>query len=134
MEIPFNPSFIEPPSSAWVSDSSFSSFDTDNEGPEYSVPPREGDARGCCSSSSLITSRLPGSILAVPGLCAWHRDSVYSLALVLLSAGLCLAVRDGTCPVGQPHFTTWQTIPGTILLHQLLSQCPQICPRAGWQL
>ncbi|KFP82252.1 Scavenger receptor class F member 1, partial [Apaloderma vittatum] len=41
-EIPFNPSFIEPPSSAWVSDSSFSSFDTDNEGPEYSVPPREG--------------------------------------------------------------------------------------------
>ncbi|KFO84635.1 Scavenger receptor class F member 1, partial [Buceros rhinoceros silvestris] len=43
-EIPFNPSFIEPPSAAWVSDSSFSSFDTDNdnEGPEYSVPPREG--------------------------------------------------------------------------------------------
>ncbi|XP_064379384.1 scavenger receptor class F member 1 [Dromaius novaehollandiae] len=41
-EIPFNPSFIEPPSTAWVSDSSFSSFDTDNEGPEYSVPPREG--------------------------------------------------------------------------------------------
>ncbi|NXE29171.1 SREC protein, partial [Ardeotis kori] len=44
-EIPFNPSFIEPPSAAWVSDSSFSSsFDTDNEGPEYSVPPREGIA------------------------------------------------------------------------------------------
>ncbi|XP_017688121.1 PREDICTED: scavenger receptor class F member 1 isoform X2 [Lepidothrix coronata] len=41
-EIPFNPSFIESPSAAWVSDSSFSSFDTDNEGPEYSVPPREG--------------------------------------------------------------------------------------------
>ncbi|NXA35218.1 SREC protein, partial [Eudromia elegans] len=41
-EIPFNPSFIEPPSAAWVSDSSFSSFDTDNEGPEYSVPPQEG--------------------------------------------------------------------------------------------
>ncbi|KAM7088639.1 LOW QUALITY PROTEIN: scavenger receptor class F member 1 [Ciconia maguari] len=42
-EIPFNPSFIEPPSAAWVSDSSFSSsFDTDNEGPEYSIPPREG--------------------------------------------------------------------------------------------
>ncbi|NWW45643.1 SREC protein, partial [Pedionomus torquatus] len=41
-EIPFNPSFIEPPSAAWASDSSFSSFDTDNEGPEYSVPPREG--------------------------------------------------------------------------------------------
>ncbi|XP_009991612.1 PREDICTED: scavenger receptor class F member 1 [Chaetura pelagica] len=42
-ELPFTPSFIEPPSAAWVSDSSFSSFDTDNEGPEYSVPPREGD-------------------------------------------------------------------------------------------
>ncbi|XP_042735780.1 scavenger receptor class F member 1-like isoform X1 [Lagopus leucura] len=41
-EIPFNPSFIESPSAAWASDSSFSSFDTDNEGPEYSVPPREG--------------------------------------------------------------------------------------------
>ncbi|XP_075627682.1 scavenger receptor class F member 1 [Balearica regulorum gibbericeps] len=42
-EIPFNPSFIEPPSATWVSDSSFSSsFETDNEGPEYSVPPREG--------------------------------------------------------------------------------------------
>lgn len=50
-EIPFNPSFIESPSAAWVSDSSFSSsFDTDNEGPEYSVPPREGDVNSCSSS------------------------------------------------------------------------------------
>uniref|UniRef100_A0A8C8RFU4 Scavenger receptor class F member 1 n=1 Tax=Pelusios castaneus TaxID=367368 RepID=A0A8C8RFU4_9SAUR len=41
-EIPFNPSFIEPPSAAWVSDSSFSSsFDTDNEGPAYCVPARD---------------------------------------------------------------------------------------------
>uniref|UniRef100_A0A8C4WAH4 Scavenger receptor class F member 1 n=1 Tax=Gopherus evgoodei TaxID=1825980 RepID=A0A8C4WAH4_9SAUR len=41
-EIPFNPSFIEPPSAAWASDSSFSSsFDTDDEGPAYCVPARE---------------------------------------------------------------------------------------------
>ncbi|XP_014430973.2 scavenger receptor class F member 1 isoform X1 [Pelodiscus sinensis] len=41
-EIPFNPSFIEPPSAAWASDSSFSSsFDTDDEGPAYCVPTRE---------------------------------------------------------------------------------------------
>lgn len=65
-EIPFNPSFIEPPSAAWVSDSSFSSsFDTDNEGPEYSVPPREGDVHGRSSSPRLPTGLLgcPGSIL-----------------------------------------------------------------------
>ncbi|KAJ6657314.1 hypothetical protein lerEdw1_002681 [Lerista edwardsae] len=43
-EIPFNPSFIEPPSAAWPLDSSFSSsFDTDNEddhpeGPVYQLP------------------------------------------------------------------------------------------------
>ncbi|XP_044849515.1 scavenger receptor class F member 1 [Mauremys mutica] len=41
-EIPFNPSFIEPPSAAWASDSSFSSsFDTDDEDPAYCVPARE---------------------------------------------------------------------------------------------
>ncbi|XP_074869589.1 scavenger receptor class F member 1 [Carettochelys insculpta] len=41
-EIPFNPSFIEPPSAAWASDSSFSSsFDTDDEGPAYCIPARE---------------------------------------------------------------------------------------------
>uniref|UniRef100_A0A8C6YNK6 Scavenger receptor class F member 1 n=1 Tax=Nothoprocta perdicaria TaxID=30464 RepID=A0A8C6YNK6_NOTPE len=53
-EIPFNPSFIEPPSAAWVSDSSFSSFDTDNEGPEYSVPPREGDVDGAPASTEAL--------------------------------------------------------------------------------
>ncbi|XP_059573127.1 scavenger receptor class F member 1 isoform X1 [Alligator mississippiensis] len=37
-EIPFNPSFIEPPSAAWASDSSFSSFDSDDDGPAYCVP------------------------------------------------------------------------------------------------
>ncbi|XP_019366840.1 PREDICTED: scavenger receptor class F member 1 isoform X2 [Gavialis gangeticus] len=37
-EIPFNPSFIEQPSAAWASDSSFSSFDSDDDGPAYSVP------------------------------------------------------------------------------------------------
>ncbi|XP_066491892.1 scavenger receptor class F member 1 [Tiliqua scincoides] len=46
-EIPFNPSFIEPPSAAWPLDSSFSSsFDTDNEddqpeGPVYQLPAGE---------------------------------------------------------------------------------------------
>ncbi|XP_019401412.1 PREDICTED: scavenger receptor class F member 1 isoform X2 [Crocodylus porosus] len=37
-EMPFNPSFIEPPSAAWASDSSFSSFDSDDDGPAYCVP------------------------------------------------------------------------------------------------
>lgn len=64
-EIPFNPSFIESPSAAWASDSSFSSFDTDNEGPEYSVPPREGEhgsiSPPCCTvplPTALVLSRI----------------------------------------------------------------------------
>ncbi|XP_053131612.1 scavenger receptor class F member 1 isoform X2 [Hemicordylus capensis] len=46
-EIPFNPSFIEPPSAAWPLDSSFSSsFDTpeeteDKDGPVYQLPASE---------------------------------------------------------------------------------------------
>lgn len=44
-EIPFNHSFIEPPSAGWASDDSFSSdpeSGEDNEGPTYCVPPQEG--------------------------------------------------------------------------------------------
>ncbi|XP_066219642.1 scavenger receptor class F member 1 isoform X1 [Saccopteryx leptura] len=44
-EIPFNHSFIEPPSAAWASDDSFSSdseSEEDDEGPAYCVPPQEG--------------------------------------------------------------------------------------------
>ncbi|KAM6163420.1 scavenger receptor class F member 1 [Rhynchocyon petersi] len=46
-EIPFNHSFIEPPSAAWVSEDSFSSdpeSGEEDEGPAYCVPPREGMA------------------------------------------------------------------------------------------
>lgn len=44
-EIPFNPSFIEPPSACWPSDDSFSSDSESGEedaGPAYCVPPHEG--------------------------------------------------------------------------------------------
>lgn len=43
-EIPFNHSFIEPPSAGWVSDDSFSSDPEsgEEEGPAYCVPPQEG--------------------------------------------------------------------------------------------
>ncbi|KAM3933655.1 scavenger receptor class F member 1 [Leptodactylus fuscus] len=41
-ELPFNHSFIESPSTGWLSENSFSSFETDEEGPVYCVPPREG--------------------------------------------------------------------------------------------
>ncbi|XP_054429284.1 scavenger receptor class F member 1 [Pteronotus mesoamericanus] len=44
-EIPFNHSFIEPPSAGWASDDSFSSDSEsgeEDEGPAYCVPPREG--------------------------------------------------------------------------------------------
>ncbi|XP_053223676.1 scavenger receptor class F member 1 isoform X1 [Podarcis raffonei] len=41
-EIPFNPSFIEPPSAAWPSDSSFSSsFDTDDDQEDPASPAQE---------------------------------------------------------------------------------------------
>nr|XP_034995830.1 scavenger receptor class F member 1 [Zootoca vivipara] len=41
-EIPFNPSFIEPPSAAWPSDSSFSSsFDTDEDHEDPASPAQE---------------------------------------------------------------------------------------------
>ncbi|XP_008071566.1 scavenger receptor class F member 1 [Carlito syrichta] len=44
-EIPFNHSFIEPPSAGWASDDSFSSdpeSGEEDEGPAYCVPPQEG--------------------------------------------------------------------------------------------
>lgn len=44
-EIPFNHSFIEPPSAGWASDDSFSSDSEsgeEDEGPTYCVPPQEG--------------------------------------------------------------------------------------------
>ncbi|XP_036925945.1 scavenger receptor class F member 1 [Sturnira hondurensis] len=44
-EIPFNHSFIEPPSAGWASDDSFSSDSAsgeEDEGPAYCVPPQEG--------------------------------------------------------------------------------------------
>lgn len=45
-EIPFNHSFIEPPSAGWVSDDSFSSDPEsgEEEGPAYCVPPQEGNS------------------------------------------------------------------------------------------
>ncbi|XP_047688139.1 scavenger receptor class F member 1 isoform X1 [Prionailurus viverrinus] len=46
-EIPFNHSFIEPPSAGWASDDSFSSdpeSGEEDEGPAYCVPPQEGMA------------------------------------------------------------------------------------------
>ncbi|XP_030078460.1 scavenger receptor class F member 1 isoform X1 [Microcaecilia unicolor] len=43
-EIPFNHSFIESPSTGCASQNSFSSFDTDEEGPVYCVPPREDNS------------------------------------------------------------------------------------------
>ncbi|XP_056414660.1 scavenger receptor class F member 1 isoform X2 [Hyla sarda] len=41
-ELPFNHSFIESPSTGWLSENSFSSFESDEDGPVYCVPPREG--------------------------------------------------------------------------------------------
>lgn len=41
-ELPFNHSFIESPSTGWISENSFSSFESDEEDPIYCVPPREG--------------------------------------------------------------------------------------------
>ncbi|XP_063305999.1 scavenger receptor class F member 1 isoform X2 [Pelobates fuscus] len=41
-ELPFNHSFIESPSTGWLSENSFSSFESDDGGPVYCVPPREG--------------------------------------------------------------------------------------------
>ncbi|XP_037665502.1 scavenger receptor class F member 1 isoform X1 [Choloepus didactylus] len=44
-EIPFNHSFIEPPSAGWASDDSFSSdpeSGEEDEGPAYCMPPQEG--------------------------------------------------------------------------------------------
>ncbi|XP_029468294.1 scavenger receptor class F member 1 isoform X2 [Rhinatrema bivittatum] len=43
-EISFNHSFIDPPSTGGASEISFSSFDTDEEGPVYCVPPREDNS------------------------------------------------------------------------------------------
>ncbi|XP_075445437.1 scavenger receptor class F member 1 isoform X2 [Ascaphus truei] len=41
-ELPFNHSFIESPSTGWLSENSFSSFDSDEGDPVYCVPPMEG--------------------------------------------------------------------------------------------
>lgn len=103
-EIPFNPSFIESPSAAWVSDSSFSSFDTDNEGPEYSVPPREGDVHGSSSSSTLH----------ITGMGAGHRQYLFSYPCFPEQGQDCIWPPVMTCAwCGQPHCTTssWGNTP-----------------------
>jgi len=116
-EIPFNPSFIEPPSAAWVSDSSFSSFDTDNEGPEYSVPPKEGDVHACSSSPRLSSALLGclGSILLryrpwVSQGWVLGTSSNYFHTLIFLGArthwGRAWPHVMGRAWCGQLHFTT----------------------------
>ncbi|XP_025136677.2 scavenger receptor class F member 1 isoform X2 [Bubalus bubalis] len=54
-EIPFNHSFIEPPSAGWASDDSFSSDSEsgeEDEGPAYCVPPQEGMVPAAPAESS----------------------------------------------------------------------------------
>ncbi|KAG5203630.1 scavenger receptor class F member 1 isoform X1 [Ovis aries] len=54
-EIPFNHSFIEPPSAGWASDDSFSSDSEsgeEDEGPAYCVPPQEGMVSAAPAESS----------------------------------------------------------------------------------
>uniref|UniRef100_A0A8D0GKB3 Scavenger receptor class F member 1 n=1 Tax=Sphenodon punctatus TaxID=8508 RepID=A0A8D0GKB3_SPHPU len=65
-EMPFNPSFIEPPSAAWPSDSSFSSFDTDDEGPAYCVPAREGNAQEAFPEAPVFNSEDVSQLFAIP--------------------------------------------------------------------
>ncbi|XP_040856338.1 scavenger receptor class F member 1 isoform X1 [Ochotona curzoniae] len=65
-EIPFNHSFIEPPSTGWVSDDSFSSdpesAGEEEEGPAYCVPPQEAVVPG----TQLDSSELAGSTFPPP--------------------------------------------------------------------
>ncbi|XP_053424645.1 scavenger receptor class F member 1 isoform X2 [Nycticebus coucang] len=64
-EIPFNHSFIEPPSAGWASDDSFSSdpeSGEEDEGPAYCVPPQEGMAsvaQAVSSEASLAGGPFP---------------------------------------------------------------------------
>ncbi|XP_069338273.1 scavenger receptor class F member 1 isoform X1 [Eulemur rufifrons] len=64
-EIPFNHSFIEPPSAGWASDDSFSSdpeSGEEDEGPAYCVPPQEGmapEAQAASSEASLTGGPFP---------------------------------------------------------------------------
>ncbi|KAL2765556.1 scavenger receptor class F member 1 isoform 1 precursor [Daubentonia madagascariensis] len=64
-EIPFNHSFIEPPSAGWASDDSFSSdpeSGEEDEGPAYCVPPQEGMApvaQAASSEASLAEGPFP---------------------------------------------------------------------------
>lgn len=57
-ELTFNHSFIEPPSSGWVTEGS--SFETDEEEGEvlYCVPPREGP-KPCLLSQDMMPFILP---------------------------------------------------------------------------
>ncbi|XP_030655143.1 scavenger receptor class F member 1 isoform X2 [Nomascus leucogenys] len=64
-EVPFNHSFIEPPSAGWASDDSFSSDPESgeaDEGPAYCVPPQEGMvpvAQAESSEASLAAGAFP---------------------------------------------------------------------------
>lgn len=66
-EVPFNHSFIEPPSAGWASDDSFSSDPEsaeEDEGPAYCVPPQEGI--GPVAQADSLKANLPGSPLPLP--------------------------------------------------------------------
>lgn len=88
-EIPFNHSFIEPPSAGWASDDSFSSdpeSGEEDEGPAYCVPPQEGNQplnspRGPEQPCPLLlysfSKRVSGAHSSA-GHCCWLGDIVKS--------------------------------------------------------
>lgn len=59
-EIPFNHSFIEPPSAGWASDDSFSSDPEsgEDESPAYCMPPQEGSPPVARSSQAALPTTI----------------------------------------------------------------------------
>ncbi|KAE8622581.1 hypothetical protein XENTR_v10005297 [Xenopus tropicalis] len=71
-ELPFNHSFIESPSTGWLSENSFSSFESDEGGPVYCVPPREGMSIADLDGFQEISSKCN----VFPDSLAFNRDDV----------------------------------------------------------
>lgn len=77
-EIPFNHSFIEPPSAGWASDDSFSSdpeSGEDNEGPTYCVPPQEGSSPHRAPTQLLSNGLTHHSLLICVNMCVCLKGS-----------------------------------------------------------
>ena len=109
-EIPFNHSFIEPPSAGWASDDSFSSDSEsgeEDEGPAYCVPPQEG--------SPQTAPQPPEPACSSPLLYSFSRRvaGAHSVPVMVLGCGMQSRTREMPA---LPKLIVYETVGGRTVI------------------